>query len=291
VIVVAFAVVLHGRGFVSSANGLNILRQTAPITIMAVVMTFVIGAAEIDLSVGATAGLASVTTAVAIGHFGLVGGIAVGLLTGLVVGAANGAIVAFAGIPSFLVTLGSLSIIFGASQWATNTLPVPIADDTFNGVFGGGNIAGIPSMVVWTAIIAVIAHVGLRKTTFGRRVLAIGGNTEAARFTGVNTKVVRFGVLTVMGLAAALAGMLYAGRLQSGMFGIGQDDNLSVIAAVILGGTSLFGGRATVAGTVVASVLIGVINDGLILLGLQYSQQLVVRGTIIILAVALSRRR
>jgi ribose transport system permease protein len=209
----------------------------------------------------------------------------------LLVGALNGAIVAFVGIPSFLVTLGTLSVVFGASQWVTNTLPEPISSMAFNSVFGSGNIGPIPSLVVWTLLVAVIGHIVLRKTVYGRQVLAIGGNVVAARFSGVKTARTRFIVITVMGLVAALAGMLYAGRLQSGMFSIGQDDNLSVIAAVILGGTSLFGGRATIVGTVVASILLGVINDGLILLGLQNAQQLVVRGGIIVLAVALSRRR
>ena len=285
-----FAIALGGQGFTSTPNLLNILRQTAPITIMAVAMTFVIGSAQIDLSVGALAGLTSVVTALALARFGLAGGIVAGMGTGLVVGALNGSLVAFAGIPSFLVTLGTLSVIFGGAQWVTQTLPVPIGNETYTSVFGGGDLGPVPSLLLWSAAVAILGHVVLRKTVFGRQALATGGNATAARFSGVNTRLVTFSVLTVMGAAAGLAGMLYAGRLHSGLFGIGQDDNLSVIAAVILGGTSLFGGRATVVGTIVASLLIGVINNGLILLGLQYAQQLVVRGAIIVLAVALSRR-
>lgn len=285
-----FAVTLNDEGFLSSNNLLNIVRQTATITVMAVAMTYVIGAAQIDLSVGAVAGLASVTTAMAINEFGLVPGIALGLLTGLLVGSVNGALVAYLQIPSFLVTLGMLGVALGTARWITDEAPKPILNDTYNSIFGSGDLGPVPSLVVWTAVAAVIGHVGLRKTSYGRRVLATGGNAVAARFSGVNTRQITFATLAVMGLVAGLAGMLYAGRLHSGRFQWGEGDELSVIAAVILGGTSLFGGRATVIGTVLGSLMIGLINNGLILMGLEFSQQLIVRGGIIILAVALARK-
>jgi ribose transport system permease protein len=131
----------------------------------------------------------------------------------------------------------------------------------------------------------------LRKTSYGRRVLATGGNAIAARFSGVNTRQITFLVLAVMGLLAGLAGMLYAGRLQSGRFQWGAGDELSAIAAVILGGTSLFGGSGSVIGTLIGALLIGLINNGLILAGLDASQQQVIRGAIIILAVALAKKK
>ena len=282
-----FSVTLHGSGFLTSTNLLNILRATATISIMAVAMTFVIGAAQIDLSVGATAGLASVTTAMTIQDHGMVLGIAVGLLTGLVVGSVNGALVAVFAIPSFLVTLGMLGVAHGTAMWVTNTEPQPILNETYNNAFGSGDLGPVPSLVVWTLVAVVIGHVVLRKTSYGRRVLATGGNAIAARFSGVDTRRVTFLVLAAMGLTAGIAGMLYAGRLQSGRFQWGEGDELSVIAAVILGGTSLFGGRASVIG----SLMIGMINNGLILAGLESSQQQVVRGAIIVLAVALARRK
>lgn len=298
VIYIAFALVfmyfsatLHGSGFLTSTNLLNILRATATISVMAVAMTFVIGAAQIDLSVGATAGLASVTTAMAIHHWGMAAGIAAGLATGLAVGAANGALVAVFSIPSFLVTLGMLGVAHGTAMWTTNTEPQPILDNGFNHAFGSGDIGPVPSLVVWTLAAGTIGHVVLRKTSYGRRVLATGGNAVAARFSGVDTRRMTFLVLAVMGLVAGLAGMLYAGRLQSGRFQWGEGDELSVIAAVILGGTSLFGGRATVIGSLLGSVMIGLINNGLILAGLESSQQEIVRGAIIVVAVALARRK
>ncbi len=290
-IFVFFAATLGPYGFLSATNLLNILRQTATTTIMAVAVTFVIAAAEIDLSIGSTVGLASVTTALAIQAWGLPVGVAAGLLTGLAVGLVNGALVATLTIPSFLVTLGTTGIAQGAAIWISNSAPVPILSDAYNGFFGGGNVGPVPSLVVWTALVVAIGAIALDKTAYGRRVLATGGNRVAAEYSGVDTKRIKFTVLLVSGLVAGLGGMLYAGRLQSGRFEWGTGDELSVIAAVILGGTSLFGGSATVLGAVFGSLMIGLINNGLLLAGLESSQQIIVRGVVIILAVALARRK
>ena len=290
VLVIFFAVALGDRGFVSTNNLLNILRQTANIAVMAVAMTYVLSAAEIDLSVGAVAGLASVTTAMAIDGYGVAAGILVGLLTGVVVGAINGTLVTRVGIPSFLVTLAMLSVASGVAQWVSDTAAIPILSQGYVFFFGGGDIGPVPTLVIWVLIIGLLGHIGLRKTTFGRQVLATGGNTMAARFSGVNTKAIQFRVLLLSSTAAALAGMLYAGRLSTGRFQLGQGDELTVIAAAVLGGTSLFGGLGTVVGSVVGAIMIGLINNGLILFGLSFSQQLIARGAIIILAVAAGRR-
>jgi ribose transport system permease protein len=285
-----FAVTQFDRGFLTWRNVENIINQTATITVMAVAMTFVIGAAQIDLSVGSVVGLASVTTAMAIAEFGVPVGIAAGLLTGAIVGAVNGALVAYVAIPAFLVTLGMLGIAHGAAMWITDTAPQPILDEGFNDVFGSGELGPFSVLVYWSVLAAIIGHVLLRKTGYGRRVLATGGNPVAARFSGVDTRRITFAVLAVMGVVSAFAGMLLAGRLHSGRYTFGEGFELSVIAAVILGGTSLFGGRATVIGSVLGSLMIGVINTGLTLMGMESSQQQIVRGAIIILAVALARR-
>ncbi len=290
VLLLFFSIVLSGSGFLSPNNLLNIVRQTAIISVMAVAVTFVIAAAEIDLSIGALAGLASVVTALAIQQYGILAGIAAGLLVGLLVGAINGFLVTRFGIPSFLVTLGMLSVAQGTAMWISQTAPIPILNDAYNNIFGSGQVGPIPSLVIWPLVFLVIGSVVLRKTAYGRQVLATGGNTTAARFSGVNTRRIKFLVFLVSGTVAALAGMLYAGHLQSGRFTWGQGDELSVIAAVILGGTSLFGGAGTVVGSVFGALLIGLINNGLVLMGLDVSQQLIVRGVIIILAVALARK-
>jgi ribose transport system permease protein len=291
VVFLFFAILLRDQGFMSPNNLLNIFRQTATITVMAVGMTYVIACAEIDLSVGSVAGLSSVCTAMVLSQWGLIPGILAGLAVGLVVGSINGALVSLLGIPSFLVTLGMLGIAVGVAQWITASAPQPILNDTFNMLFGSGNFGPVPGLVVWSAIFVAIGAVVLNRTRFGRQVLATGGNRNAADFTGINTKRIKFQVLLISGMAASVAGMLYAGRLQSGRFQWGAGDELSAIAAVILGGTSLFGGFGSIVGTLFGALLIGLINNGLILAGLDSSQQQVVRGAIIILAVALARKK
>ncbi|MFL5661511.1 MAG: ABC transporter permease [Ktedonobacteraceae bacterium] len=290
VLLLFFSIVLSGSGFLNTNNLLNIVRQTAIISVMAVAMTFVIAAAEIDLSIGALAGLASVVTALMIQQYGILAGIGAGLLVGLIIGTINGFLVTRFGIPSFLVTLGMLSVAQGTAMWISATAPIPILNDTYNNIFGSGQVGPIPSLVIWPLVFLVAGYVVLRKTAYGRQVLATGGNVTAARFSGVNTRRIKFLVFLVSGTVAAFAGMLYAGHLQSGRFTWGQGDELSVIAAVILGGTSLFGGAGSVVGSVFGSLLIGLINNGLVLMGLDVSQQLIVRGVIIILAVALGRK-
>jgi ribose transport system permease protein len=292
VVFLLFAVFLGRDGFLTADNLLNIFRQTAIISVMAVAMTFVIAAAQIDLSVGSVAGLASVTAALAISATGsAVVGVLAGLGVGLVVGVINGGLVTFLGMPSFLVTLAMLGIAVGVAQLVTASAPQPILNDTFNAIFGGGNIGPIPSLLVWTVLAVVIGVVALAKTRYGRQVLATGGNRVAAEYSGVNTKRITFTVLLVSSLVAALTGLLYAGRLESGRYQWGTGDELSVIAAVILGGTSLFGGAGSVIGALFGSLLIGLINNGLILAGLDNSQQQIIRGLIIIVAVALARRK
>ncbi|WP_134698694.1 ABC transporter permease [Ammoniphilus sp. YIM 78166] len=286
-----FSITLYDEGFLTANNLLNIARQTAMISIMAVAMTFVIGAAQIDLSVGSVAALSALLSALAMqSGFGLVGGIAAGLGTGVLIGLINGLLVTRAAIPSFLVTLGMMIIVKGLAMWVTNTAPVPIINQTFTFIFGSGDIGPIPILLVWMIIIAVIGHIVLRKTAFGRQTLATGGNENAAKFSGVNIQKTKLYVMMGSGLLAGLAGMLYAGRMNSARFTFGEGDELSVIAAVILGGTSLFGGTATVIGTVFGALMIGMINNGLIIMGLDVSQQMVIKGLIIILAVAFGKK-
>jgi ribose transport system permease protein len=285
---VVFATTLSGKGFLRGSNLLNIVSETAPITIIAVAMTFVIGAAEIDLSVGSVVGLTSVLAAIELNHLGVVGAIIVGLLAGVVVGTINGALVTLVRIPSFLVTLGMLGIASGAAQWIANSTPQTIVNTTFLNIFGQSKIAGIQTPILWTALVGVVGIVVLRKTVYGRHVLATGGNEQAARFSGVPTKRIKFTVLLVCSVAAAFAGLVNEAFYVGAQYTDGASYNLSAIAAVIIGGTSLFGGRGSVVGTLVGSMMIGLINNGLLLYNLQDYQQDIVRGVIIILAVALA---
>jgi ribose transport system permease protein len=291
VIFVIFALTLNDKGFLNPNNLLNIVRQTAMIAVMAIAMTFVLSAGEIDLSVGAVAGLATVTVAMAIAVAGPVAGVFAGLATGIAVGMFNGWLTTRVGIPSFLTTLAMMGIAKGVAMWISNTAAVPILSPGYSWLFGGGSLFKIPVLLFWMVVFGAIGHVVLRRTGFGRRVLATGGGETAARYSGIDTKAIKFRVLVISSTAAAFAGMLYAGRLQSGRFQLGEGDELSVIAAAVLGGTSLFGGKGTIIGTIVGALMIGMINNGLILMGLEFSQQLIARGGIIILAVALSQKR
>lgn len=288
---VFFAITLGHKGFLDTNNLLNIIRQTAMIAIMSVAMTYVLCAGEIDLSIGAVAGLASVATAMTMDIGGVPLGILAGLTTGIIVGTFNGFLTTRIGIPSFLTTLAMMGIAKGTSMWISGTKAIPILSDGYNWVFGGGSIGPIPFVLFWMLALGALGHIVLRNTTFGRWVLATGGSETAARYSGIKTANIKFRVLIISSMAAALAGMLYAGRFQTGRFQLGEGDELSVIAAAVLGGTSLFGGKGTVIGSIMGALMIGLINNGLILAGLEFSQQLIARGAIIILAVAISQNR
>jgi ribose transport system permease protein len=291
VIFAVFAVTLADKGFLNPTNLLNIIRQTTMIAVMAVAMTFVLASGEIDLSIGAVAGLTTVTVAMAIAAGGPLAGVLAGVATGIAVGCFNGWLTTRIGIPSFLTTLAMMGIAKGVAMWISDTAAVPILSPWYSWVFGGGSIGPVPVLLFWMLVLGALGHFVLRRTGFGRRVLATGGGETAARYSGIDTGNIKFKVLILSSTAAALAGMLYAGRLQSGRFQLGEGDELSVIAAAVLGGTSLFGGKGTVIGTIVGALMIGLINNGLILMGLEFSQQLIARGAIIILAVALSQKK
>lgn len=283
-----FALTLYDSGFLSINNILNITRQTAIIAIMAVAMTLVLSSGEIDLSVGSIAGLASVTTALGIKYYGIPFGISAGLATGVIVGILNGLISTRLMVPTFLTTLAMMGIAKGVSMWISGTRSISIIEDPYTNFFGSGDLFGVPSLLIWMIIIGFVGHILYRHTKFGRQILAVGGNVVSANYSGINTNKIKFFVLIISSLMASLAGMLYAGRLHTGRFQLGEGDELSVIAAAVLGGTSLFGGKGTVIGSIIGALMIGVINNGLILMGLEYPQQLIARGAIIIFAVAIS---
>jgi len=289
-IFILFSIIL-GSNFLSANNILNITRQTAMISVMAVAMTFVIGSGMIDLSVGSIAALTSLIAALILRDtnsiiLALLGALALGLVIGLI----NGMLNTFAGIPAFLTTLGMMGIIRGFAMWITNTATVPIQNQTFNNIFGIGHIGPVPVLLFWTLLIAIIGYFLLNRMAFGRHVLAVGGNEAAAGFSGIDTQRVKIKVMAMSGLFAAIAGVMYAARLQSGRWTFGDGDELSVIAAVILGGTSMAGGNGTIVGAVIGSLLMGMINNGLVLGGLSVAQQTIIRGAIIIIATAIANR-
>lgn len=269
---------------------MNILRQTAMISIMSVGMTFALSSGEIDLSVGSTISFSALLTAMTLRNFPTFFGVVVGIGSGILVGFLNGSLVAWLKIPSFLVTVGSMSLIGGLSRWVTGMKSIEITNERYNFLFGSGDIGNISILFIWTIGVMIIGFLLLQKTAYGRMVLASGGNEKAAFYTGINTRLIKMSTLMISAVAASLAGMLYAGRLHGVRYTIGEGLELSVIAATVIGGTSLFGGRGTIIGSVIGSLVIGIINNGLILLGLSIAEQMFFRGLILIVAVAINTR-
>ncbi|MDE0699308.1 MAG: ABC transporter permease [Acidimicrobiaceae bacterium] len=289
-ILITFSVLLQDDGFLTSSNLLNIGRQSAPIAVMAVGMTFALGAGEIDLSVGSTVALSSLVAADLVGDYGFAVGALGAILVAMLIGLLNGLITVKVRIPSFLVTLGTLGIVSGIARNWNNLQSLPIRNDTFTGLFGAGSLGPVSSLLIWTALIGTLGHLTLHQLRWGRHILATGADRDAANAVGINTVRVRLSALMVSATAAGFAGVLLAGRLAIGRHDLGQNDLLTVIAAVVIGGTSLFGGRASVTGAVTGAVIMAMLNNGLILMGLEVADQMIARGVIIIVAVALSMR-
>lgn len=289
-VLVVFSIILRDKGFLSYGNIMNILRQTAMISVAAVGMTFAISAGLIDLSTGSVVAMSALTTALMLRIMGWFPAALCGLLVGVVSGFINGLIVAKVRIPAFLVTLGTSSIFTGIARTMTNLEAVPIINAKFNFIFGSGDIGPISTLFLWTIIVTILGHILYRKTSFGRAVLAVGGNESTARYSGIKVDRVKLLAMTLCGTAAAFAGILYAGRLNGARYTLGENDNMSVIAAVVIGGTSFSGGKGTIIGTIIGSIVIGMLNNGLLLMGLSVSEQMMARGLIIILAVSLSLR-
>jgi ribose transport system permease protein len=289
-IFLVMSLLLHDDGFLTRQNLINILLQTAPVTVMAVGSVFVLSTGEIDLSIGSVVALSALVSAVQLRDHGLVVGIASGLLTGVVVGLVNGLLVTKLRLPSFLVTLGMMGLCAGLGQRLTQLQAVPSIDVAFNGLFGSGSIAGISTLILWSAAFVLGGHYLYRHTRVGAHVLASGDNVRAARVSGIKVDRIKTGVLVASGVCAAVAGMLYTGRLHGASYTLGSSDLLTVIAAVVIGGTRLFGGRGSVVGALIGSLILGMLNNGLILAGLSDPEQQIVRGLIILVAVALTLR-
>ena len=289
-ILLFFTVMLWDRGFVSPDNLMTIVRQTTPVTIMAIGMTFAMSAGEIDLSVGSIVALAALVAALLLRDSIMPVAIVGGLAVGLVIGAINGVLTVRLRLPSLLVTLGTLGIVSGLARSLTDLQAVPVQNETFTAVFGSGSVGGVSSLLVWSCVALIVGHCALHNTVFGRHVLATGGERSAASSQGISTDRIKVLTLMISGGTAALAGLLYAGRLHGARYTLGEADLLTVIAAVVIGGTSLFGGRGNVIGSVIGSLILGMLNNGLILMGFSVSEQMMARGVILILAVALSLR-
>jgi ribose transport system permease protein len=183
-----------------------------------------------------------------------------------------------------------MGLIQGLAQTVTDRQSVAITNVDFNNVFGSGDLLGVPSLIWWMVAVTAIGYFVFRHRRFGAHVVATGDNEDAARAAGINTRRVKFAVLVISAVGAALAGLLYAGRLHGARYTLGSTDLLTVIAAVVLGGTSLFGGKGRVVGALIGSVILAMLNNGLILAGLTVSEQLIARGGLLLLAITATLR-
>lgn len=287
--VLAFA--LGTDAFLSSANLLNLLRQSAPMLIVAVAMTFVITAGGIDLSVGSTVALVNALAAILL-QAGLPWPLVVPamLALGALVGAIQGWFIAYEGIPAFIVTLAGLSVLRGVALLLTEGFSIPISPESWFVQIGRGWVLGVPLPAVLAVVVALAGWITLTQAGFGRYVTAIGANMEAARRAGIDVRRTIVGCYGLTGIAAAIAGIVIAARLGSGSSNAAVGFELEVIAAVVLGGTSLMGGRGTVVGTVLGGLTIAVIGNGLILAHVSPFFTQIVTGLIILAAIWLNTR-
>ena len=297
-IVIAFFFLCIGlsvanENFLSWGNWVNILRQTSINGILAIGMTYVILTKGIDLSVGSVLALGGLVTGSlvtgAAPHGAFISMLA-GLAVGLVLGAVNGALVARLAVAPFVVTLGMLSVARGLTFIYNDGMPIANLSKDFRYI-GQGMVGEVPVPVIILAITFAIFWFILKFTTFGRYVYAVGGNERSAKTSGISTRWVIFTVYLISGLLSALAGLILAARTTSALPQAGVAYELDAIAAVVIGGTSLSGGVGTLSGTLVGALIIGVINNGLDLLGVSSYYQQVIKGTIIVAAVLLDVSR
>lgn len=285
---IIFGIWLKGS-FFSLSNLLNITRQAGAVSVMAIGMVFVIGLGHIDLSIGSVVALSSLITAYILRDTGnpiLAVIVAIGF--GAIVGLFNGLCVTTIGMPAFLTTLGSQAILTGIAMWISATKAVPITHKGFLFWFGSGTIGQVPILLLWAVGATVIGYIVLNNTSYGRKILATGGNATSAKYSGVRVNKITVLAFIYNGCLAAIAGTLYAGRAHSARWDFGSGVEMNVIAAVVLGGTAMSGGTGSVIGALIGSFLIMMIDNGLVIGGLGVAQQTFMRGIIIILAVALS---
>lgn len=289
-ILLVIAASLLSDRFLTVPNLLNILRQVAIVGILAIGMTFVILTKGIDLSVGSLLGVSVVLYAGLLEGHSMTVAIPLGLGAAMLAGLVNGIGVAWAGIPPFIMTLGMLSFARGLGFIYTGGTPIPILNESFYDL-GNGYVAGVPiPSLVLLAVLAVSAVI-LSLTAFGRSVYAIGSNEEAARLSGVPVNRYKIIVYGISGLVSGLAGLVYASQLSIGTPIAGQGYELDAIAAVVVGGTSLFGGKGSVGGTFIGTLIIGVLANILNLTGVDPYVQQLFKGALIVIAVYVMSRK
>lgn len=290
-LVLATGLAITSPDFLTMGNLLNVFRQVSINALIAFGMTLVILLGGIDLSVGSILALSSVLTALMLSHgIDPIVATSVGVLAGAGMGMLNGLVISKGKVAPFIATLGMMTILRGLALVFSEGRPITGLNSDFFAMLGGGYVAGIiPVPVIIMLVMFAVFWFVLKKTVFGRHVYAVGGNEEASRLSGINTDRIKIWVYTLSGAMAATAGMILTSRLNSAQPTAGTGYELDAIAAVVLGGTSLTGGRGWIFGTLVGALLIGILNNGLNLLGVSSFYQQVIKGVVILLAVLLDR--
>jgi ribose transport system permease protein len=280
---------LSSNVFFTFRNLTNLLRQVSEIGIVSLGMLLVIVTGGIDLSVGSVVALASVVVSKLTLSMGLLPSIAITITLGALCGALSGYFTSRRNMAPFVVTLALMTIARGAAYIVSKGAPTMLGDNaSLLGSFGSGYLfGGIPYPVLLTALIFLLVHVTLRNTVFGRLVLAIGSNEKAVRLSGVQVWIPKFGVYAISGLMAAIAGIISTSRTGVGSPLVGQGYELDAIAAVVIGGASLSGGRGTALNTILGVLILGMIGNVMNLMNISGYPQQVIKGVIIIIAVLL----
>jgi ribose transport system permease protein len=277
--------------FLTISNVFNVLRQVSINALIAFGMTFVILTGGIDLSVGSIIALSSAFAAgmMATGTNSWLA-IGVGVVAGTLMGTINGVVIARGKVAPFIATLATMTIFRGLTLVYTAGKPITGLPDSF-GLIGRGYLFEIPMPVVWMLVAFGALYVLLKFTSFGRHVFALGGNEEATRLSGINTNRVKVLVYSISGLLASISGIILTSRLNSAQPTAGTSYELDAIAAVVLGGTSLSGGKGWIVGTLIGAMIIGILDNGLNLMNVSSFYQQVVKGTVILVAVLLDRSK
>ena len=272
--------------FLTPKNMFNILRQNASNLFLATGMTMVIILGGIDLSVGSVIALSGVVAAGCVVNCGLPegGGFIAAIAVGAAVGLFNGFIICKTDIPPFIVTLASMNITKGIALVLTGGAPIRCMTDAFK-FPGAGYVGPVPTPVILMFIIFILAALMINKTQLGRHIYAVGGNVQAAKFSGISVQKVKFIVYAYTGVMAGIAGVVIASRLYSGQPTAGDGAEMDAIASVVVGGTSMSGGSGRIGGTLIGVLIIGVLNNGLNLMGVDSNFQYIVKGLVILLAV------
>lgn len=287
-LIVALILFIATPFFLTTSNLLAIVLAASITALLAIGQTFVIILAEIDLSVGAMLGFTGVITALAIPDLGLAGSLLVGVLAGAAAGLINGLLVTKVNMPSFIATLATMSILSGLTLYITQGNPRTVTSSGFKTI-GQGNLVGVPNPIWILLACTIVFGIGLARTKFGRQVYATGDNFEAARLSGMPVDRIKIAAFMISGVLAAIAGFILTARLGTAQPTAGVGLELTAIAAVIIGGTSLTGGRGAVVGTVIGALLLGTIDNGLNLLNVSPFLQDVVKGAVILFAVLVDR--